>query len=339
MGCDDDAILYFNEAINLDPNNHMSWGAKGNSLHSLGRFEDALKCLEKAIEINSNDSHTLLCAGLCLQSLRNSRMALSYFDKAISINRFELGAWSGKALCLYYLKQYDEAYRCLLTALEIAPDFPQLWFIKAGVEMDTGEKQEAIKSYRQFILLEGPEGREGIEFAKHQFQKLEKEFFTNKPLIRRTDESSPEIQRVLQQLKSAEIQHNKQKPHIDAVKQLVQLYLNAGDKGNALYYCDMLIKTTNYITDFGNKALVMSHFGDYDSAVALLKNILRERPHLDSLWYVLSTIHEQHDDINDALQAVTKCHEILVKMSDPDKQNIADVENRIHVLKSKLKNI
>jgi len=151
--------------------------------------------------------------------------------------------------------------------------------------------------------------------------------------------TSPEILRALQQLKKAEVEFYKQKPHVDAIRQLCQMYLNAGDKPKALYYCDMLIKTTNFITDFGNKALVMSHFGDYDGAVALLTNILQERPHLDLLWYVLSTIHEQQGDINDALQAATIGHEILMKMSDPDKQNIADAENRIHVLKSKLKNI
>ena len=113
------------------------------------------------------------------------------------------------------------------------------------------------------------------------------------------------------------------------------MYINAGDKQKALYYCDMLIKTTNYITDFGNKALVMSHFGDYDGAAGLLTEILQEWPKVDTLWYVLSSIHEQHGNTQDALQTAIKCHEVLMKSTDTNKQNIADVELRIHNLKNK----
>ena len=334
MERDDDAIRYFDKAIKIDPYDYLPWGAKGNSLNILGRFEEALKCFEKAIEINPTDSHTLLSAGLCLQSLHNPQMAISYFEKAISINRFELGAWSGKALCLYYLKQYDEAYRCLLTALEIAPDHSQLWFIKAGIEIETGEQQEAIKSYRRFILLE-PNRTEETEFATHEIQRLEKEVLANMPFVRRTDESSPEILRALQQLEKAEVEFCKQKPHFDAIKQLCQMYLNAGDKAKAIYYCDMLIKTTNFITDFGNKALVMSHFGDYDGAVGLLTEILQEWPQVDTLWYVLSSIHEQHGNIQGALSAAIKCHEVLMKSPDSNKQNIADVEHKLRGLRNR----
>jgi len=213
------------------------------------------------------------------------------------------------------IENIQKAYECFSKVEELNPNDTGAWF---GLMNIFFKKQDTDKTIKYCDKL--------INAKQHVEEAVRK-----KSMIL-------SFEGALQKLKKVEVECYKQKPHVDTIRQICQMYINAGDKQKALYYCDMLIKTTNYITDFGNKALVMSHFGDYDGAVALLKNILQERPHLDSLWYVLSTIHEQHDDINDALQAVTKCHEILMKTTASDKQNLADVESRIHVLKNRLKN-
>ena len=96
----------------------------------------------------------------------------------------------------------------------------------------------------------------------------------------------------------------------------------------------MLLKTTNYITDFGHKALVMSHFGDHAEAEQLLTDILKEWPAVDSLWYVLSKINEDHGNNREALRAAVKCHEILTKSSNPNRENIVEIETRIRNLRN-----
>lgn len=258
---------------------------------------------------------------------------IEYCDKLIAVNEEIEEATNKKSRVLSYAGRSREAILLLQDTLKNNPHMDFLWFTLSEIQEQNKNYGDALESAENCLnLLMQNENKNQIKIQRIR-GKME--------LLRRktfNGDNKIEIQKALQQLKKAEAEHNKQKPHVDAIKQLVQLYLNAGDKDNALYYCDMLIKTTNYITDFGNTALVMSHFGDYVGAVALLKNILQERPHLDMLWYVLSTIHEQQGDISYALQAATKGHEILMKMLDPDKQNIADVESRIHDLKNKLKN-
>jgi hypothetical protein len=99
----------------------------------------------------------------------------------------------------------------------------------------------------------------------------------------------------------------------------------------------MLIKTTNFITDFGYKAQVMSFFGDYAGAERLLTDILQEWPQVDDLWYVLSILHERHKNYSEALSAAMKCRDLLLGAQNPNRQNLINIEHRIQELHNLLK--
>lgn len=260
---------------------------------------------------------------------QDSDKAIKYCDKLINAKQHIEEAVNKKSRVLSYTGRYKQAVSLLKETLNNYPKMSFLWFTLSEIQEQNNNLNEAIISATN--CLKSLNHYESSDQIKIQNVTRRIEMLKQKA----SASVSPEILRALQQLKKAEVEFYKQKQHVDAVKQLAQLYLNAGDRKNALYYCDMLIKTTNYITDFGNKALVMSHFGDYNGAVGLLTEILQERPHVDMLWYVLSDIHEQHGNIQDALRAAIRCREILVKSANPNKENIADIERKIHILKNK----
>ena len=145
--------------------------------------------------------------------------------------------------------------------------------------------------------------------------------------------SSSTVQKAIQQLHDAEKRFYKQKPHVDAIKQIIQVSMQVGDKQNALKYCDVLIDTTKDINQFANKAIVMFFFGDTIGATKLLHEILSERPHLDSLWFTLSDLYEKKGDIDAAFKAAYNCKRALQKSENPNPQNLADVEARLNVLR------
>ena len=51
-GNNEDALIAYDKALELDPNHVRTWNNKGIILARLKRFEDAIECYDKAIEID-----------------------------------------------------------------------------------------------------------------------------------------------------------------------------------------------------------------------------------------------------------------------------------------------
>ena len=51
----DDALKYYDKAIELNPNNIYAFINKGNALAKLGKNEEALRCYDKAIDLNPKE--------------------------------------------------------------------------------------------------------------------------------------------------------------------------------------------------------------------------------------------------------------------------------------------
>ena len=48
----EEAIRYFDKAVQLDPNNALAWISKANALIEYGNDEEARKCLERAKKLD-----------------------------------------------------------------------------------------------------------------------------------------------------------------------------------------------------------------------------------------------------------------------------------------------
>jgi tetratricopeptide (TPR) repeat protein len=48
----EEAIRYFDKAVQLDPNNALAWISKANALIEYGNEEEASECLERAKKID-----------------------------------------------------------------------------------------------------------------------------------------------------------------------------------------------------------------------------------------------------------------------------------------------
>ena len=291
--------------------------------------DNALEIFLKAEKLAGQDSGIWFGLMNVFFKKQDPDKTIQYCDKLINAKQYIEEAVNKKSRVLSYAGKYSQAVSLLKDTLNNYPNMSFLWLTLSDIQEQNNNFSEALISATSCLKL--------ITQDKNSNQSKIQNIASRVEMLKQkaSKSASPQILRALQQLKKMEVEFCKQKPHFDAIKQLCQMYLNAGDKTKAIYYCDMLIKTTNYITDFGNKALVMSHFGDYDGAVRLLTEILQEWPQVDTLWYVLSSIHEQHGNTQDALRAAIKCHEVLMKSPDRNKQNIADVEHKLRGLRNR----
>ena len=51
----DGALIFFDQALELEPENPDIWNMKGIALRSLGRYNEASKCYNKSLELDPRD--------------------------------------------------------------------------------------------------------------------------------------------------------------------------------------------------------------------------------------------------------------------------------------------
>ncbi len=316
-------------SLNLKPYDVDGLFNLGLCYLQIGDLDNALELFLKAEQLAAEDSGIWFELMEVYFKKQNPDRTIKYCDKLINAKQHIEEAINKKSRVLSYTGRYNQAVSLLKETLATYPEMSFLWFTLSELQEQNNNFSEALTSATNCLkLLKQYEGsnQSTIQNVARRVEMLKQKASTS---------ASPEILRALQQLKKAEVEFYKQKQHSDAVRHLVQLYLDAGDKKKAFYYCDMLVTTEDYESYLCYRALIMSRFGDYNGAVVFLTGALKKWPQADVLWYILAQIHEQNGNTKDALEAAIRCREALLKSANPNKQNIADIESKIRILRNK----
>ena len=81
----DEAILSFNEVINLKEDFYPAWLRRGLSLLSLKKYPEALNSLDRAKDLNAQDPFIWVNRGLVLKELGQNKEALASYEQAIKL--------------------------------------------------------------------------------------------------------------------------------------------------------------------------------------------------------------------------------------------------------------
>jgi tetratricopeptide (TPR) repeat protein len=124
----EEAITYFDRAIELDPQRTSVWINKGAVLGTrLNRYDEALLAYEKAIELGGADAEDN-------ESLSN--------------------AWNGKGDALAKLGRFNESIDAFDKAIELNPQTAAfVWLSKGDVFNESGRYDEAVKAYDKVVEL------------------------------------------------------------------------------------------------------------------------------------------------------------------------------------------
>lgn len=82
-----EALICFNQAVAIQPQDHASWVFRGVVLIHLLRYEEALASCEKALEIQPTDKQAWLFRGAALNHLGRYKQSYISYDKALGIER------------------------------------------------------------------------------------------------------------------------------------------------------------------------------------------------------------------------------------------------------------
>lgn len=146
----EEAIKYFNRALDINPKYVEAYTGKGMALYKLGELGKAGKCFNRVIELKPSEKNGWYGKGLVYLKEKKYEEAIQNFDKALKIDGgFKraregkqeaingiAGQYISKADELFSRKKYEEAIEYYDKALEITP----------ADEYSLNKKEEAKKS-------------------------------------------------------------------------------------------------------------------------------------------------------------------------------------------------
>ncbi len=115
------ALKYFERAIEMDPQNDFAWGDRGLMLDKLDRKDEAIESFSKALMIDSSNPITWHNKGLTLIKSNRLEESIECFNKAIALNEKYAKAWYNRGRALALLGNESEGQKSFDTAKKLDP--------------------------------------------------------------------------------------------------------------------------------------------------------------------------------------------------------------------------
>ncbi len=150
----DDAVASYDRALKINPSFYLAWNAKATTFYEMQKFDKALEAYDKTVELNPNfytgwhNRGSLLSAGL-----KRYADAVKSYDKALKINPSFYHAWRDRGIALAENQQYEAAIESFDEALKIEPnDYPS-WVSRGMALTELARDEEALVSFDKAIEI------------------------------------------------------------------------------------------------------------------------------------------------------------------------------------------
>jgi tetratricopeptide (TPR) repeat protein len=188
----EDAIISFDNAIELSPAKQEAWFSRSNTLAALGRFPEAIASYEKAAELNPQDYQVWNNFGYVWHQMGNYEQAIAHYDKAIVCKPSCAPAWNNRGFALFYLGLYDTAIACYDDALALNPTYAAAWHNRGNALRALERYEEAIANFDRALAIQ-PDFQEVKNSRNLALQKMGGEATPpDSPTLENTHESPPE---------------------------------------------------------------------------------------------------------------------------------------------------
>lgn len=155
----DDSVYYMQKAIKLDKTKPSYWNVCGVALGRVQKREEAIVCFDQAIKLDpentlafSNKAHIYHLMGKETESLEAANAGLAVYTHNPHIYRnWESALYFRKGQALFYLKRYQESHEAYDQALAVEPTMGGAWFNKACTYARQQNKTEMLHHLEEAI--------------------------------------------------------------------------------------------------------------------------------------------------------------------------------------------
>jgi tetratricopeptide (TPR) repeat protein len=143
LGKEEEAITWYDKALAENPKDWKAMRNRGVSLSKLDKEEEAITWYDKALAGNPKDWDAMRQRGVSLSKLGKEEKAITWFDKALAENPKDWKAMRERGVSLFKQKQFEESLEWLEKSLTIddKDEATYYWLAKACYEI--GEKDKA----------------------------------------------------------------------------------------------------------------------------------------------------------------------------------------------------
>ena len=275
----DEALEYFNQALEINPKDDYALARKGVVLINLSKYDEALEYFNQALEINPNNDYALSRKGIALISLGKDEGALESFNQALEINPKDDYALSRKGIALIILGKYDEALESFNQVLEINPKNDIALSRKGFALIIFGKYDEALESFNQALEI-NPKNDYALSRKAFALENLGKDEEALE-VFNQALEINPKDDYALSRKGFALINLGKQEEALEVFNQALEINPN-----------------NDYA--LSNKGLALGNLGKHDEALEYFNQALEINPKSDIalLFKSISLIHlDKYEDV------------------------------------------
>ncbi|MCV0367557.1 MAG: tetratricopeptide repeat protein [Nitrosopumilus sp.] len=149
---------------------------KGINLMADEKLEDAIVVFEQALRIEPNNIETLMKLGYARFHLEDYGEALKIYDKILDVDVTNPEAWNLKGLVHYEQKNFSKALDSVDKAIETDPTYAMAWYNKACFLSLLNQVPESLESLKRSIEIDVKNARRSIRDKDFSNVRIEEGF-------------------------------------------------------------------------------------------------------------------------------------------------------------------
>jgi tetratricopeptide (TPR) repeat protein/peroxiredoxin len=151
-----DAIQYFQEALQKNPNHLIALNNLGNAYRHQKQWAEARKILERAVQVGPQDPEANYSLGMVFAQLDDSDRAYEYLQKALKFRPGYPEALNNLGVLYLRTQRRDKAVASFEECIRVAPAFDQAYLNLARVYAIENQPEKA-KTVLQELLKQHPD--------------------------------------------------------------------------------------------------------------------------------------------------------------------------------------
>ena len=154
LGDHKQAIADYTKAIELDPNYAKAYNNRGVAYYYQGDYEQAIADYSKAIELDPDYAEAYNNRGVAHRKLGNYEQGIADYNKAIELDPNYVEAYASRGYAYYGLSDYEQAIADYTNAIELDPHYVEAYTSRGYAYYGLSDYEQAIADYTNAIELD-----------------------------------------------------------------------------------------------------------------------------------------------------------------------------------------
>ncbi len=311
----DEAIVHFENARQIKPDDPKAAFNLGNALIQKGRLNDGIENLAQALQFKPDyvEAHINLASAL----LKVNRVddAIDHYQKALQIEPGQATAWNDLGYALLQKGKVNEAISCLQKSTQLDSKQPVTWNNLGNAVIQQGNVDGAIADYHTALELKTDYPEANYNFGNALVQKGKMDEAVSH--FRLALQSKPDYASAAYNIGIASLHQGKVEEAIKYLQKAIQInpaYAEAHyNLGNALiqagkvddaishFRTALQIEPGQFITR-NNLGYILLQGGKVDQAIDEFQNVLQTHPDYPDTHYNLGNAFLQKGKVGEAIE-------------------------------------